>query len=145
MVQTEKFIENTKDLMKPKIRCNGGGCRKLIDFDKTYCDKHQPKRVYHQEEYWERKEKEGRYFAFYRSKSWRKASELYRINQPCCEDCLIEGTIRKVDVVDHTVELRDNWDKRLDESNYRSLCHFHHNRKTQRERMRREKEKRDTH
>lgn len=123
--------------MKPKIRCNHGGCRELIDFNETHCSKHKQKRVYYKTEYHDRKENEGKYFKFYRSKSWRKASELYRLKYPCCEDCLDEKTIKKADVVDHVVELRDDWSKRLDETNYRSLCHFHHNRKSARERQRR--------
>jgi len=44
--------------------------------------------------------------------------------------CYQDGVIRKADVVDHIVELRDDWSRRLDESNLRSLCHRHHQRKT---------------
>jgi len=55
-----------------------------------------------------------------------------------CEDCLEEGLIRKADVVYHKIELKDDWSKRLDETNFRSLCHAHHNTKTTREKRKRE-------
>ena len=32
---------------------------------------------------------------------------LYRLNHPVCEDCLEEGLIRKVDVVDHKIEQKE--------------------------------------
>ncbi|MDT2597763.1 HNH endonuclease [Enterococcus dongliensis] len=51
--------------------------------------------------------------------------------------CLKEGVIRKADITDHVQELRDRWDLRLDESNYMSLCHSHHNLKTRQEKARR--------
>lgn len=126
--------------MKPQRKCKQARCRKLIDFDKTYCSDHIPKREYSKDEYWERKEKDGRYFEFYRSKAWRDMASLHKIRIPYCEDCMDEGIIRKPDVTDHVVEIRDDWSKRLDEDSLRNLCHFHHNRKTRREQERRKKE-----
>lgn len=117
--------------MKPKKRCNNASCRELIDYDVAYCDKHKSKKNFHKSEYYERKQKDGKYFTFYKSTSWTKLSKLYRYKNPCCEMCLKENKIVKADVVDHIVELKDCWDKRLDESNLMSLCHFHHNPKTQ--------------
>ena len=49
----------------------------------------------------------------------------------------IKLIIRKTDVVDHITELRDDWSKRLDDSNFMSLCHRHHNAKTREERRKR--------
>jgi len=125
--------------MKPKKLCNHAGCSQLVDYNQKYCLKHQleaPKRG-KADSYAYKKEKYGKYFRFYHSKAWRKLSEQYRYKQPCCEQCLKDGIVRKADVVDHIVELRDDWSKRLDESNLQSLCHSCHYKKTQAERERR--------
>lgn len=127
--------------MQPRKQCNHAGCRILIPYTDTYCTKHQPMHKRKQSKYdtyQNRKTIGGKYFKFYHSKAWRKASELYRINNPCCEDCLEENTIRKVDVVDHVIELRDDWSKRLDTKNFRSRCHYHHNLKTRLARQKRD-------
>ena len=120
-------------------QCNHAGCRILVEYTKKYCDKHKrldkSKSAY--DKYANRKVVGGRFFKFYHGKEWTKASQLYRINNPCCEACLADGIICKVDVVDHIVELRDDWSKRLDESNFKSLCHRHHNAKTREERRKR--------
>ncbi|MDQ8644368.1 HNH endonuclease signature motif containing protein [Enterococcus sp. FR169] len=125
--------------MSIKKQCNHAGCRELVPFNEKYCQKHQKtvKRVY-KKDYHERKANEGRYFAFYRSKAWRKLSYTYRLNHPVCEECLSHGIIVKSDMVDHMEEIRDNWDRRYDETNLRALCWSCHNTKTARERKRRE-------
>lgn len=121
-----------------KKQCNHAGCKVLIPYNQVYCNKHTRKPKQSDADRYEyRKAKGGKYFKFYHSKEWRKASELYRLNNPCCEDCLLDGVIKKADVVDHMKELRDDWSKRLDEENFRSLCHYHHNKKTRMEREKR--------
>lgn len=82
-------------------------------------------------------EKDGQYRKFYRSKLWQNLSFQYRLTHPICEECLKLGLAVKADVVDHVIEIKDNWSKRLDESNLSSLCHHHHAIKTKRERMKR--------
>lgn len=126
-------------MSKPKKQCNHAGCKMLIDYNQKYCSKHQhlDKSKSDYDKYSHRKKIGGKYFKFYHSKPWTKASRLYRINNPCCEDCLNNGIIRKADVVDHVIEIRDDWTKRLDENNFRSLCHQHHNIKTRQERAKR--------
>ena len=125
-------------VIKPQKQCNKPSCKVLIDYDKKYCVNHEKVQASNQR--LDRKRNEGKYFQFYQSRTWRKASYLYRLNHPVCEDCLQEGVIKKADVVDHIVEIKDQWDRRLDETNFRSLCHAHHNSKTASERQRREKD-----
>lgn len=122
--------------MRVKKQCNHAGCRALVDYAVKYCSRHERKQADY-DRYENRKRIGGKYFEFYQSKAWKKASRLYKIKNPCCEDCLEEGVIRKADVTDHIVELRDDFTKRLDENNFRSLCHTHHNKKTREERRRR--------
>ncbi|MDT2613515.1 HNH endonuclease [Enterococcus dongliensis] len=124
--------------MAVKKQCNHAGCKTLIDYRQKYCEKHKPAtKQTEADRYENRKRTGGKYFQFYHSKEWKKASQLYKLNHPCCEDCLEEGIIRKTDVTDHVIELRDDWSKRLDESNYRSRCHYHHNLKTRQEKAKR--------
>ena len=124
--------------IKPKRRCKNAGCRELIPFNEVYCSKHQRKKVYADYDTYEnRKEIGGKYFKFYHSKQWQNASRIYKLKNPICEECYKDGVIKKADVTDHIVELRDDWSKRLDESNFQSLCHSHHNLKSRRERERR--------
>lgn len=124
--------------MVVKKQCNHAGCKVLVDYRQKYCDKHKPAtKQTNADRYENRKRTGGKYFKFYHSKEWKKASQLYKLNHPCCEDCLEEGIIRKTDVTDHVIELRDDWSKRLDESNYRSRCHYHHNLKTRQEKAKR--------
>ena len=127
--------------MSIKKQCNHAGCRNLVNFNEKYCEKHnkEKKRTY-KYDYTERKAREGRYFAFYRGKTWRKLSYTYRLNHPVCENCLENGIIIKSDMVDHIEEIRDNWERRYDETNLRALCWGCHNTKTAKERDKRKKE-----
>jgi 5-methylcytosine-specific restriction endonuclease McrA len=49
--------------------------------------------------------------------------------------------MRKGDVVDHIIELRDDFSKRLDVNNLQTLCYSCHNKKTKIEKAKREKRK----
>lgn len=113
--------------------CNHAGCKKLVPFNVAYCDKHKQdgKRGGEYDQYQHRKEIGGKYFAFYKSRAWRKLSQSYRLRFPVCEDCLKRDLYVKADVVDHIVPIRADWTKRLDESNLQSLCNGCHWRKTQ--------------
>lgn len=114
--------------MKPQKRCNHVGCRMLIDYDKRFCEQH--KALHNKTTYKDRKVKDEKYLQFYNSKQWRKASYLYKLKNPLCEECLKENIIKKADVTDHVDEIKDNFERRLDVTNFKSLCHAHHNQKT---------------
>lgn len=109
--------------MKPKRLCARAGCNTLIDFDKRYCDQHKSN-------YQWRKSYEGKYLKFYQSKEWKIQSKQFLIENPLCIECKKVGIVHKAEVVDHKVPLKQNWDKRLDWSNWQGLCHPHHNAKT---------------
>ncbi|UUV97987.1 HNH endonuclease signature motif containing protein [Vagococcus luciliae] len=114
--------------MKPKKQCNHASCTKLVDYDIRYCEKHE--KVHSTNQYKDRMLKDEKYIKFYQSRQWRKASLLYRYKNPICEKCERSGKIVKADVVDHIIEIKDDFSKRLDESNFQSLCHACHNTKT---------------
>lgn len=124
--------------MKPQRRCNHGGCRAFVPFNQVYCSKHERKKTYADYDTYEnRKEVGGKYFKFYHSKQWENAARIYKLKNPLCEECYRKGIIKKANVTDHIVELKDDWSKRLDEKNYKNLCHMHHNLKTRQEKQRR--------
>ncbi len=69
----------------------------------------------------------------YTSLQWRKLRAWYVKQHPLCIECKALGKANPVDVVDHIIELKDGGAP-LDSSNLQSLCHYHHNSKTARER-----------
>ncbi|MEY9979035.1 HNH endonuclease [Lysinibacillus sp. RC79] len=123
--------------MKPQRQCKHSTCRTLIDYDQQYCESHKPRTQRPQQSYAERMEKDGQYRRFYKSKSWQNLSFRYRLSHPICEECIQLGLAVKADVTDHIVEIKDDWTRRLDETNLRSLCHHHHAIKTKQEQMKR--------
>lgn len=111
-------------------QCSHAGCRNLIPFNERYCTKHKlqgSKEKYRRRMY---DSDESKYQRFYKSNAWRKLSHRVLQNNPVCRSCYEQGIIRKADVVDHIVEVKDNWARRLDESNLQPLCYACHNRKT---------------
>ncbi|UCN18389.1 HNH endonuclease [Limosilactobacillus reuteri] len=61
---------------------------------------------------------------------------------PLCVNCEAHGIYRKGDLVDHIIELRDDWSKRLDTDNLQTLCYACHNRKTRQAKHRRQQHER---
>lgn len=139
-------------MSKPMHLCNHPGCMTLIPFDQRYCDKHEyrkpisyadkeqrhlmNKATYHRRM---TSKHEAKYQQFYSSTQWKKLSHHWLMMHPLCVACEARGIYRKGDLVDHIVELRDDWSKRLDPSNLQTLCRADHNRKTWREKRRRQK------
>ena len=137
--------------MKPMHHCNYPSCDRLIPYDQRYCSQHQYKKPI---DYADDKERhkinadtyhrritskhEGKYQRFYRSTAWKRLSHHWLMLHPFCVQCMARGIYRKADVVDHIVELRDDWSKRLDENNLQSLCYSDHNKKTYKTKRKRE-------
>lgn len=61
----------------------------------------------------------------YASHEWRKASEQYRRAHPFCVEC---G--KPAQMVDHTIAHEGDQARFWDRSNWRSMCHSCHNKKT---------------
>lgn len=79
---------------------------------------------------------------FYQSNQWKILSKKHKQQRPLCIYCLDFGLTTPAQVSDHIIEIRDDWDKRLDPENLQSLCHSCHNTKTAKERRKRLKNKR---
>lgn len=70
-----------------------------------------------------------KYSRFYKSKEWTELSKYIRHKYyGLCLRCLIgDDEFTPSDVVHHIEEIKENWDKRLDEKNLIPLCHKCHN------------------
>lgn len=136
--------------MKPRHLCNYPGCMELIPYDQRYCSKHQYHKPIDLADKQERhrinkatyrkrinSKHERKYQIFYRSTQWQKLSHYWLMTHPLCVKCEAKGTYRKADLVDHVIELRDDWSKRLDKDNLQSLCYSCHNKKTWQEKRKR--------
>ena len=144
--------------------CNAAGCREVIPIGQYYCSKHQylQKEYEERKKYWQRdnyksmsKEEKHKhnqrvyrqrmaasakaphdYNRFYKTSTWVKLSHRTLQNNPVCVSCLHKGIIKKADLVDHIVPIRENWGKRLDPDNLQSLCYHCHLIKTKKDHKR---------
>lgn len=66
---------------------------------------------------------------FYNSKQWRDLRSMHIRHYPLCKWCEEEGKVVAADVVDHIIEINNGGEK-LDSNNLMSMCHPHHNQKT---------------
>lgn len=123
----------------PKRKCNKINCNELINFTESYCDKHKELNKQSNKDYEKyRTERDKTYIKFYQSRQWKNTRKSVMLEQDgLCQECLRQGYYQQANVVDHIIELKDDWDKRLDKSNLRPLCHEHHNIKTKEEQKRR--------
>ncbi|MEK4884886.1 HNH endonuclease signature motif containing protein [Bacillus sp. FSL W8-0223] len=113
--------------MKPKKRCNKPGCRELIDYEQKYCEKHKGygDKEYNKQVRWNRDNE--KYAKFYASKEWRDLRNAYISAHPLCERCLVNGIVKQAKIVHHKIEVRDDWNKRLDYDNLQAVCRECHN------------------
>jgi 5-methylcytosine-specific restriction endonuclease McrA len=65
--------------------------------------------------------------AFYWSPRWRKLSAQYKRENPLCVMCNAEGFIVAAEVTDHIIPRDVDPSLEWEWSNFRSLCHHHHN------------------
>ncbi len=61
---------------------------------------------------------------------WRKATQRFKMENPLCVECLAEGRVTAVQVVDHIVPHKGDVDLFWDRGNWQSLCKKHHSQKT---------------
>ncbi len=78
--------------------------------------------------YYDKYKRDERSRTFYKSREWKQARQviLQRDNH-LCQVCLKVNKITPADMVHHIIELKDDWEKRLNEDNLVSLCNACHN------------------
>lgn len=114
-------------------------CGKMILQPYRYCDKCQTD---YENEMTERKKqinkrydetRDTKYIKFYKSKEWQMLKERKLMDvQYKCEECSKAKMVDKnyherlATEVHHIETLKDNWNRRLDYTNLKALCHYHH-------------------
>ena len=77
--------------------------------------------------------------AFYGSAAWRNLRNAKLKKDPLCQVCLPKGYLNEGKDIDHIVEVKDDYSRRLDITNLQTLCRSCHMFKTHSERKQREK------
>ena len=123
----------------PKRKCNKNNCNELIDYRNKFCEKHKELINQSNKDYERyRNERDKTYIQFYQSKQWKNTRKSVMLEYDyLCQECLRQGYYQQANVVDHIIELKDDWSKRLDKDNLIPLCHSCHNKKTKEEQRRR--------
>lgn len=74
------------------------------------------------------KDSKCKYMEFYHSKEWRnKRKQVLLRDKYLCQSCLRKGYVNPVKkgqrfYVHHIIELKDDWEKRLDINNLETVC-----------------------
>lgn len=123
----------------PKKKCNKNNCNELIDYRNKYCEKHKELINQSNKDYERyRNERDKTYIQFYQGRVWKSTRKSVMLEYDyLCQECLRQGYYQQANVVDHIIELKDDWSKRLDKDNLIPLCHSCHNKKTKEEQRRR--------
>lgn len=115
--------------------CNKIGCTSLTR--SKFCELHAGEQKAIERRY----DKESRnqdHVKFYNSRAWQEARRQAIIrDHNLCQACLRSGKYTQADVVDHIVELADDYSLRITLMNLECLCHECHNKKTANERRKR--------
>ena len=110
--------------MKPLRPCRKPGCRTLVSAG--YCEQHQPKRSNN-----DRSEEAQSWHWFYSTPEWKgDLRPMQLLREPFCEECAKRGIRVRATDVDHRKDHKGDWQKFIDKTNLRSLCHSCHSRKT---------------
>lgn len=113
---------------RPLRPCKRVGCPNLVRPPETYCSEHiQQEQKY--QRYYDRHIRDQRAKAFYRSKEWLALREFVLVRDNyLCVLCLRSKQITRAVAVDHIIPISEDWSRRLDPTNCRSLCLACHNR-----------------
>lgn len=102
-------------VLRAAQECRLPGCHELTREKNGYCIEHQKEM---------RSYKADRYDKFYRTKEWlTKRGYIMDRDMHLCIDCLINiDDPVEAKIVHHIEPVKDNWNRRLDNSNLISVC-----------------------
>lgn len=111
--------------------CKQRGCKNCTRDISGYCEEHismyEAKGKLRHREY-KRYRQDHKEQSFYNSSLWKKIRrERLTIDNGLCQMCLEDDRLTLADMVHHEIEVKDDWDKRLDIDNLISLCNGCHN------------------
>lgn len=106
----------------PKKICNFNGCHRIIPGNEKYCDEHKKivKEISSENhKHYKSRRTDKKEQAFYNSKEWIIARDRTKrkFKGLCLYNYYVLNQIRYVDYVHHIVEIKEDWDKRLEEEN----------------------------
>lgn len=107
--------------------CRFPGCCELTRSETGYCEDHKDKAI---RDYTKNRPDNGH--IVYNNSRWVRVREAYRKRNPLCCECMKEGRITPMKIVDHIIPVKDGG-AMFDFNNLQSLCQEHHNRKTGKE------------
>jgi len=110
-----------------KRPCHQFSCPNLTHNRSGYCDQHQSE--YHKQRDINRNTSNERGYIY----RWQKARKIFLNQHPLCAVCQSNGQVTVASVVDHIIPHKGNEALFWDESNWQSLCKFHHDQKTGRD------------
>ncbi|MBZ5203209.1 HNH endonuclease [Planomicrobium chinense] len=107
----------------PQRKCFHPSCRNFIAFTRTYCEKHEPNKEYNQA----RRRYDNTYIKFYKTRAWLKLRRIALMRDDfMCKTCERNGIIKEAQLVHHLIEVKTDWDKRLELENLESICESCH-------------------
>lgn len=115
----------------PKKVCLNGSCNNLVSKKEKYCSICKPKMDQ------VKKEKNRKYddyvreektVKFYISREWKRVRQAALVrDHHLCQECLKHNIIKSAEIVHHIIEIKVDWNRRLDITNCESVCKSCHN------------------
>lgn len=113
-------------MRKPQKPCAEFGCGNLTR--KTYCKTHEKNAGGTQRNY-NKYARDAVVDSFYKGRDWQAVRAVaYERDNGLCQRCKSNGHLVRADVVHHIIEVKADWEQRLNIDNLESLCHSCHNR-----------------
>lgn len=111
-------------------KCSRQGCNKILDDGVKYCDRHQiefeKEQKKRNKEYRQNRE-DGRENKFYSTDNWIRLRDTARVRfKGLCLICYFKDKIEPLYTIHHIVEVKEDWDCRLDIDNLIAVCQHHH-------------------
>lgn len=111
--------------------CSKINCNKLISIDKRYCDKHEAEYEDNKKIYLKRfdeQRKDSKEFKFYRTPEWKLMVDVVKTKYKkiCLYSYYKYNKIVEATDVHHIIELKDDYNKRLELSNLIPLSSASH-------------------
>lgn len=113
--------------LRPKKPCNAQGCN-VLTRNPRYCDDHADIGKSAEAKRKERRRETSAQRGY--SYKWQQARKAYLTKHPLCVECERQGLVVAATDLDHVVPHKGDMGVFWDSSNWQSLCHPCHSRKT---------------
>lgn len=106
----------------PKVICKYPGCNQLINKGEGYCERHKKKATASKKEeykFYDYNRKDSKEWNFYKTSQWEYFRDdiLDIYNHLDLYAYYVEHKIKCANTVHHIIEIKEDWDRRLDEEN----------------------------